>query len=154
MSDVIHDMTLLRKPFREQVEALLGMLAKENIPLAVYETVRSPLRQSLLYAVGRVETEPHFGRTITRARPYESAHQFGLAVDLVFRINGKWTWEEPEWGLWDRMQELAKAAELETLSFEKPHVQIPNFDHDRATMARGPTYVTGWLEWVKQTSVG
>lgn len=151
--DVIRDMALLRKPFREQVEALLGMLAKEAIDLQVYETVRSPLRQSLLYAVGRVETEPHFGRTVTGARPYESAHQFGLAVDFAFHP-GKWSWIEPEFGLWARMHELAKVAELETLRKEQPHVQIPNFDHDKATMTRGPTYVTGWLEWVKQTSGG
>ncbi len=123
-NDVIHDLTLLRVPFRERLEDLLGMLAKEAIPLAVYESVRCPIRQSRLYLIGRNPLATGFGRTVTGAEAYESAHQYGLAADLVFRVNGKPKWEEPEWGLWARYGELAKAAGLQTLRKEKPHVQM------------------------------
>lgn len=153
MSGCITDLTLLRGEFRTPLAALTDMLARENIPLRVHESIRSPARQAKLYAIGRNPEEVGYGRTVTRAHPYESAHQFGLAVDLVFHVNGKWTWDEPEWGLWDRMAQLARVAGLEVLSFERPHVQMPGFDHDRKGRPRGPAYTDGWLTWLGETDV-
>ena len=54
----------------------------------VFETYRSPERQDALFKKGT-----------TKAIRYQSAHQYGLAVDYVMFRDGKWTWEiEPyEW---------------------------------------------------------
>lgn len=103
----------------EPVQELILALDDDAIPLKLYETCRTPWRQAALFAQGRTIA----GKTVTRARAWESLHQFGLAVDMVFWVKGAWTWDEPEPGLWDRYHELARRHGLEPLSFEKPHVQ-------------------------------
>jgi len=65
------------------LEAPLGLLrarlAKRGVQLKVLETDRAPERQTALYAQGR--TAP--GKIVTHARAYESAHNWGLALDVV-----------------------------------------------------------------------
>ena len=47
--------------------------------VAVFEGYRSPERQQWLYDQGRTRD----GKIITYAKPWESFHQYGLAVDIV-----------------------------------------------------------------------
>lgn len=130
-----------------RVEALLASLAAEGIPLAVFETARFPGRQLELYRRGRDPDGPDFGRTVTRAKPYESAHQWGCAVDLVFFVGGKWTWDEPTPGMWWRMHVLAVHEGLTPLSFEQPHVQLAGWKlHDEEP---GPLDDAGWMRWLR-----
>src|SRR5437870_1461312 len=94
--------------FRNSLNQLLAALQAESIPLQPFETIRSPSRQSDLYQKGRNPSASDYGRTVTRAQAYQSAHQFGLACDLVFRLDtGVWTWDEPHPGQWARLGELA-----------------------------------------------
>jgi peptidoglycan LD-endopeptidase CwlK len=141
---------LLHPEFAGRLAQLLGALGTEQIPLAVFETARSPMRQEQLYARGRDPMGADYGRTVTRARAYESAHQWGLAADLVFLIHGQWTWDEPGQGQWARMGVLAHQAGLETLSFERPHVQVAGFVGKDLARLRGPTSTDGWLAWLEQ----
>lgn len=144
----ISDVARLSKPFRLRLEKLMGMLAYEGIPLLIYETIRSPARQAVLWSKGRgnVDAVDH-GRTVTNAQPYESAHQYGLGADLVFHVNMAWTWKAPAPGMWERMVELAEACGLESLApREMPHVQWPGFHWEKRT--RGPYETAGWLEWL------
>lgn len=55
-----------------------------------FEGFRTPERQIELHAEKRTWTGP-----------WKSAHQWGLAVDFVPKINGKWSWDAPEeaWAL-------------------------------------------------------
>ena len=53
-------------------------------PVRIVEGYRSPQRQAELYAQGR--TTP--GDIVTRAQPGESLHQYGVAVDFVFKKQG------------------------------------------------------------------
>ncbi|HYF26137.1 MAG TPA: M15 family metallopeptidase [Baekduia sp.] len=115
----------LHPAFRMRALALEARLAAEGIPLHRYEAARTPWRQAELYARGRTSGYGEFGKTVTRARAWESWHQYGLAADYVFRVDGKWTWAEPEAGMWHRYQQLAHDLDLQTLSREKPHVQLP-----------------------------
>jgi peptidoglycan LD-endopeptidase CwlK len=119
--------------------------------LEVYESVRTPVRQANLYARGRVPGQGEEGKTITRAKAWQSLHQYGLAVDLVFRRNGVWSWNAPTPRQWDRYQELARVQGLEPLSFEKPHVQLAGVD--LAKLRRG-LYPTGggdgWEQWLNR----
>jgi peptidoglycan LD-endopeptidase CwlK len=147
----ISDVTLLKKPFRLRLEALLGMLCHEAIPIIVFESIRSPVRQEALYARGRDPSGVDYGRTVTKARAYESAHQYGLGADLVFHLDGGWTWKEPERGMWDRMVELAEACKLESLApREMPHVQWPGFHAGIRPV--GPADTAGWLTWLGETA--
>jgi len=59
----------------------------------IFEGYRSPERQQFLYDTGR--SKP--GRIITNAKPFQSWHCFGLAVDIVFdgelaKPGIQWSW--------------------------------------------------------------
>lgn len=119
----IFDTQYLHPLARIAADSFQSELMVAGIPLRIYETVRSPFRQAELYAVGRA---PGTGeRTKTKARAWDSLHQYGFAWDMVFLINGRWTWDEPEKGMWDEYTARAKARGLIPLSFERPHVQLP-----------------------------
>lgn len=60
-------------------EQLRRELALQGIGVKILEGDRSAERQAELYAQGR--SRP--GAIVTRARPWESAHQWGLALDVV-----------------------------------------------------------------------
>lgn len=151
MSTRITGLELLRPDFADRVARLIAKIRAEGIPLAVFETVRPPARQIELYARGRDATKADFGRTVTKAKAYQSAHQYGLAVDFVFRdATGEWSWDEPEPLMWRRYTQLARSVGLETLSFERPHVQIDPFPLH--AMQPGPMDTTAWLEWLRDAN--
>lgn len=108
---------------RAALNDLLGDLKVEGLPFKIFEAFRTPERQAWLYAQGR--TAP--GKLVTKAAPWQSMHQYGLAADLVLFVDGKWSWDgEPV--MWDTMHKLAKARGLQYLSFETPHVEIAQAD--------------------------
>lgn len=139
------DVDLLAPAFRARLESLLAdVVDGAKLPFRVFETIRSPGRQNELFAQGRDPTKSDFGRTITRARSYDSLHQWGHAADIVGFIDGRWTWDLPR-GWWDVLGHLALKNGLETLSFERPHVQTPGFVKDRT---HGPLDEVGWTKWL------
>lgn len=84
-----------------------------------FETYRSPERQGELRMKGGV----------TQAGPFESAHQFGLAVDFVPWDGEVWNWDgRHDWAF------LEKAAESYGLtvpiSWDKVHVEHPLWTTD------------------------
>jgi peptidoglycan LD-endopeptidase CwlK len=117
--------------------------------LKFYEGWRSPVRQCDLYARGRL-VRP-IGQTVTRARAWESLHQYGLAADYVGSTGGSWIWwpsADPRWG---KFHEVARFCGLEPLSFEKPHVQLAGVKID--DLRRGaypPGGGDGWEECITQ----
>lgn len=112
------DLSLLHPVFRGSVAAILADLLSDGLTFAVFEAYRGPERQAWLYGQGRTRSGP----VVTRARPWASYHQFGLAADLVLREAGRWTWRPgPEW---DRLHEIGRRYGLEALSFEQPHLQM------------------------------
>ena len=116
------DLSKLHPVMRKKVEDLLDDLKKADVPMKVFEAFRPPERQAFLYAKGR--TEP--GGKVTNAEPWESFHQYGLAVDMVIDKAGFGFWDESEQGKkwWAKYHELALENGLEPLSWEKPHVQM------------------------------
>lgn len=143
---------LLRPDFGERLGALLAACHDEGLPLKVFESIRSPARQSHLYEIGRDPSAADYGRTVTHARAYESAHQYGLAADLVFYVDGKWTWDAPLKGQWAELGDLALLNGLETLSFERPHVPLATFN--LRVMTPGPLGTAEWMEWLKKNNGG
>jgi peptidoglycan L-alanyl-D-glutamate endopeptidase CwlK len=83
-----------------------------QIDILVICTLRSLEEQATLYAQGR--TAP--GAKVTNAKPGTSAHNYGLALDVVPLVNGK-----PDWNfdprnvspIWAKVGELGQAAGLE-----------------------------------------
>jgi len=116
------DPALLHPVFREKASQLLHQLAAERIPFRLFEGFRSPQRQQYLYGKGRSRPGP----IVTRARPWCSYHQYGLAGDFVLLQNGQWSWDtsgpRAEW--WKRLFALGKQLHLEPLRFEMPHLQL------------------------------
>lgn len=85
----ITSLNLLYPPFLFRLMRGLKAANEDGIPLQPFETLRTPERQSYLYAKGRT-TE---GSIVTRARAGRSWHQYGIAADLVLIIDGKWSWD-------------------------------------------------------------
>lgn len=117
-------MTIDRDPLRlhplvrDAVAKTLASCKAAGLPFAMFEGYRSPVRQAVLYAQGR--TAP--GPIVTYARPGESHHNFGMAADLCGFVDGHWTWDLPD-SAWRTMAAFGKTWGLETLSFERPHLQ-------------------------------
>lgn len=118
-----NDRSHLHPVLREKLQQLDAALLSKGIPLTLFEGFRAPERQADLYAQGRGTGTP--GHFVTKANPWSSFHQYGLAVDYVFQINGQWTWNEPRTGMWAEYTQLADSVGLRSLSFEKPHVEVP-----------------------------
>ncbi|MEO6276291.1 D-alanyl-D-alanine carboxypeptidase family protein [Roseateles sp.] len=119
----LNDPAQLHPKFREALANLLAKAAAENRPFKLFEAFRTPERQAWLYEQGR--TRP--GGIVTKAKPWQSFHQFGLGADLVLFVNGQWTWSSD--GVlaehWRRLPELAAEVGLRSLSWEAPHVEWP-----------------------------
>ena len=63
----------------------------------------------------------------TKARPWQSQHQYGVAVDLVIDMPGvgKWSAKFDEQKLWWRkMHAIARCHGMEPLKRELPHIQL------------------------------
>lgn len=139
------DKTLLHPGFRERLKEVEARLAAEKIPLVVFEGARTPFRQAELYALGR--TTPNT-KMVTKAPPWRSFHQYGLAADYVVRLYGQWTWDEPKRGMWLRYQQIAHDVGLDVLSFEKPHIQYPWPLNDLTRGIYPPGGDATWASWL------
>lgn len=108
---------LLKRAYRalEEDMALLGH------PIRMTEGYRSRERQAQLYAQGR--TTP--GQVVTKAKPGESLHNYGVAFDIVFRKEGYGASQ----ALWQTVGSLGRKHGLEwggdwTGFKDMPHFQI------------------------------
>lgn len=131
----LSDPSLLNPTFGDRLFRL--QLKLQGTGLAIFETARSPERQTELK-----------GQRVSRANAYQSAHQYGLAVDLVFHDEGKWAWPDIEDPRWEPIRAHASSCGLETLSFERPHVQLAGFDWRQ--LAAGPMDTPGWMAWLNE----
>ncbi len=121
---------------REKIKELVKMFENENLPFRLFEGFRSPQRQASLYDQGR--TKP--GNIVTRAKPWSSYHQYGVAGDFVLFIDGNWSWddrgERAQW--WTRLHEMARTVGLKPLSWELPHLQLQNLSLNDLLAGRYP----------------
>ena len=118
----------LRPEFRALVDPWLADCKAAGLDVLVTCTLRSLSEQAALYMQGR--SAP--GHIVTNAKPGQSAHNYGLALDIVPIVNGK-----PDWsGQGDAWREIANfglARGLEWLGApdspfrEQAHFQLPNW---------------------------
>ena len=118
----------LRPEFRALVDPWLADCKGRGYDILVTCTLRTMAEQAALYAQGR--TAP--GAVVTRAKPGQSAHQYGLALDFVPMVNGKpdWNGQHP---IWHEIGDLALAHGMEWLGtpgspfVEFAHLQAPKW---------------------------
>lgn len=90
----------------------LGMSRTLFLP---FEGFRAPARQQML-----------FDQKKTKARPWLSAHQYGLAVDFVPWHLGSWSWSLDH--DWDFLRRCATARNLvNEIEWDRPHVEARSF---------------------------
>lgn len=94
----------------------------QDTPFRAFETLRSAHDQALAYLGGK-----------SKARAWYSAHQYGLAVDFVPLIDGKWNWNVKK-EEWDVLKERAHSVGLlNDIPWDRAHVEHPLFRKIRAT---------------------
>jgi hypothetical protein len=86
---ISRDPNLLCPVFYSRVQVGLAHAKLDGHQVEIFEGWRSPQRQDWLYAQGRTAS----GKIVTKARAWQSWHQFGLAVDLAYFEGGKWSWD-------------------------------------------------------------
>jgi len=121
--DLLHPVA--RKQFEDLAWDLRKMHADGTLKTRFmpFETYRYPQRQLVLISKGT-----------TKALPFQSAHQYGLAVDFVPQITegGITTWSWHEEHPWNMLKVMAMKHGLTVpISWDKPHVQHPLFDQIR-----------------------
>ncbi len=119
----------LRESTRNKVLAWLAACKAAGLPpIYIYEAHRTPERQAELYAQGRTRK----GRRVTNAGPWQSMHQYRLAIDFVplkphAKAPGMY---EADWGnarIYARAQAIAAEHGLRHLSWETPHLEDADF---------------------------
>lgn len=118
----------LRPEVRPLVDAFLSSCVLAGLDVLVTCTFRNDAEQTALYAQGR--TTP--GHIVTNAKAGQSAHQYGLAIDIVPLVNGKPDWNGGD-AVWQAVGDLGQQAGLTWLGAlgstfpEKPHFELPNW---------------------------
>lgn len=116
VTKINRDYELLAPFFAQKLRSALAECHEQGYPVELFEGMRSGDRQDWLYSSGRTRD----GKIITHARAGESAHNVGLAADVVFFINGKWDWS----GQYDKVEQIMISHGFSSLKFERCHFQI------------------------------
>ena len=113
----------MRSPIRAMLEATRAFkFTAVGLPsrFDAFEGYRSPVRQMHLLTVDKT----------TKAGPWKSAHQYGLAVDFAVRVmtpdaaREHWTW--PERAPWEKLREIALSVGLDIpIKWDRGHVEHP-----------------------------
>ena len=115
----------LKPEFRALVDPWLADCAAADIDILVTCTLRTMQDQAVLYAQGR--TTP--GDIVTNAKPGQSAHNYGLALDVVPIVHGKadWSGNSP---IWQELANFAQARGLQWLGApDSPFKEQAHFQH-------------------------
>jgi peptidoglycan L-alanyl-D-glutamate endopeptidase CwlK len=124
----------LRPIIRPKVDAFLASVKSAGTDLLITCTKRTLEEQAALYAQGRTTA----GSIVTNAKPGTSAHNYGLAIDVVPIVNGK-----PDWSfnalhpsaVWMTTGYLGRLAGLQWFGtpdspyIEGCHFQMPDWKH-------------------------
>ena len=116
----------LKPEFKQRAEAWLADCQASGLEILVYCTLRADDEQAKLYAYGR--TLP--GRIVTNAKPGQSAHGYGYALDFVPLLAGK-----PQWAAGNKFYthaiDIAQLHGMESLAGsafpEWAHLQMPGW---------------------------
>jgi peptidoglycan L-alanyl-D-glutamate endopeptidase CwlK len=108
---------------QEKARQLIELCKAEGIEIRVTSTLRTFAEQAQLYAQGR--TKP--GQIVTRAKPGQSWHNYGLAVDVCPFFKGKPIWNSRHWnriGALGKKLGLTWGGDWLHPKTDKPHFQM------------------------------
>ena len=125
----------LRPELRGLVDPFLADCAAAGFDIVVTCAYRSDIEQDALYTKGR--TAP--GMIVTHARAGQSAHNFGLAIDIVPIIAGKPDWNGTD-PTWLEIANLGQARGLRWLGApDSPFIEQAHFEHPQWKQLAGVT---------------
>lgn len=127
-----------------KVRKLLELAAAEGHQLSIVQGLRTFAEQDALY-----RQRPR----VTKAKGGQSMHNYGLAVDLAFVVNGKVSWDDklyPDIGRWGAAAGLEWGGTWRTFK-DLPHVQLKGLPSWSALL---PIYQKGGLPAVWQKYQG
>lgn len=140
-----NDLGPLAPFFREKLLLAMKECKDRGFNVEIFEGWRSPDRQDWLWEQGRVRP----GKIITGAKAWQSWHQYGLAVDMVAKVKGRWDWSID----YDPIIAIMKAHGFENLSFEKVHFEITGgLNHRDAKKIHDKKGIVGLWQMVAQES--
>jgi len=133
MGDVAVKITALHPKVADAVASILTEARARSLNVGVFSGVRQPEDQEKLYALGRTVVNPNgktpekpLGDIVTNGKPWSSWHNYGLAIDIVFKNEKGWTWDKK----FDEWEELGKVGEIFNLEWggrwkmqDLPHFQ-------------------------------
>jgi peptidoglycan hydrolase-like protein with peptidoglycan-binding domain len=126
----------------EKAIKLHDLAVDEGFSLTITQGLRTFAEQDKLFAQGR--TAP--GQKVTNARSGQSMHNYGLAIDIAFYVDGKISWDEK---LYKNIGRWAEVVGLEWGGLwrfrDLPHVQLKNLPSYKVLL---PIYNTGGLKAV------
>jgi peptidoglycan LD-endopeptidase CwlK len=115
MDDTIVRVTALHPKVADAVSSILTEAKARGLNVGVFSGVRQPEEQARLYALGRTVDNPDgksaekpLGNIVTNGQPWSSWHNYGLAVDIVFKNEKGWTWDKT----FDQWEDLGKVGEM------------------------------------------
>jgi len=123
------DTQLLYPALLDRILQMLEACTTQGFDYWATSGFRSAQEQDELYAQGR--TKP--GSVVTNAKGFQSAHNFGLAVDFTRDLDRQRAGLQPGWAAADYEELGARAAESGLIwggTFamkDRPHVQLPGY---------------------------
>lgn len=81
------NLDLLAGFVRDRAKTAIIAAGDDGYPIGVIEGWRSPGRQETLYASNKPD------KWVTDKRAWQSSHQYGLAIDIAYRIKGQWSYD-------------------------------------------------------------
>lgn len=128
----------LHPELARRLRILLQAAKMDGFTLQIVQGYRSHEEQNALYAKGR--TKP--GKRVTNARGGFSMHNYKIAADVAFVVNGQISWDEKLYkniGKWARIAKLEWGGDWVSFK-DMPHVQLTNgltIKQVRALFAKG-----------------
>ncbi|MBE99307.1 M15 family metallopeptidase [Flavobacterium coralii] len=107
----------IRQEVRAGYEFVNNKQLGKGVRLRFAHTLRTPEEQNALYAQGR--TKP--GKVVTKAKAWQSIHNYGLAFDIVLLIDrdGNGTFETASWGIKADFDKDRQADWMEVVNYFK-----------------------------------
>lgn len=128
---ISRDVEMLHPKLKPLAMEFLRKCRALNINVNYACTYRSIDAQNELYSIGRDRMGNRIGRIVTRAKGGQSAHNFGLAFDIVVVYGGKYAPDtHPYWKLCGKIGEelgLEWYGNPKSKFFELAHFQIKDW---------------------------
>lgn len=108
---------LMQPPIRKMQAILIDLYGKKltDTNFQLFETWRSPVDQLVYKEKGT-----------SKAGPWQSPHQYGLAADFVPFVDGSWSWAQGH--DWELLGRVARECGLtRPIGWDLPHVEHPRW---------------------------